>query len=335
MVRIYILEGGAYSGGGEAMFQLGCDLLDRGYSVSLIDARKNPDELPPAKFDKYFEKGLRYCSLGELEDVSSNVVIVPESGTEYLLRFKKIKTMIYWLSYQNYDGKMIWNSASSLFGNICNIPRDCKRLAHFMKNVIKYKMIKYPIKHAVNLSGSHYATDELQRRGVSSVPLVHSIGVDFLEAGMYDRTEGRDDVVLYNPAKPSRLMEKLIRRGRFNYVPIQSLSVRQMIDLFRRSKVYVDFGNFPGPERLPKETVYNGVNVLVWALHAAKTDDVLIPDRYKLSVHVSPRDAEDMIGDMLNNYEAQNIDFERFRDMVQDMQSGYEVQLDQICKTFL
>ena len=40
--NIYILDGGAYSGGGEAMFQLGCDLISRGYKVSIIDARRDP-----------------------------------------------------------------------------------------------------------------------------------------------------------------------------------------------------------------------------------------------------------------------------------------------------
>ena len=111
--NIYILDGGAYSGGGEAMFQLGCDFLQRGYAVSLIDARKDTSVKPPAKFNKYFERGLRYCSVSDIADIPSNAVLVPDSGTEFLFRFKRAKKIIYWLSYEFYDGKLMWNSAES------------------------------------------------------------------------------------------------------------------------------------------------------------------------------------------------------------------------------
>lgn len=336
MIReIYIVDGGSYSGGGEAMFQLGCDLIERGYGVSVIDMRKENQKLP-AKFEKYMKQGLRYCNPTDVVDASSSVIISPESGTGYLFRYKQARKMIYWLSYEFYDGKFFWNSANTFFGGLKeSFWSNCRRLLHFLRNIVKYGHIRFPVRKAVNLSGSHFTSNMLKKHGISSVPLVHSIGVDFLNAGMYDSIAGRENIVLYNPAKPSRLTKKLVKRNEFTYIPIQSLSVNQMLELFRKSKVYIDFGNFPGPERLPKETVYNGVNVLVWTLHAAATDDVLIPSKYKLSTHVSVRVAEETIADMLDHYSEQNKDFDEFRTMVQGMEKRYYEQLDQICANYL
>lgn len=330
--KIYILDGGAYSGGGEAMFQLGCDLISRGYNVSVIDARQNPTVRPPEKFNKYFAYGLTYCSRSDVVDSASNAVIVPESATEYLFHYKNVKPIIYWLSYENYDGKFSWNYAETFFNRVVQGTRgNIAKSLHFMRNAIKYGRAKYPIHQAINLSGSHYTDSMLANEGVFYLPLFHSIGVDFLNAGMYTSKNNRRDIVLYNPAKPSHLTRELVKRGKYTYVPVQSMTVNQMIELFRRAKVYMDFGNFPGPERLPKETAFNGVNVLVWCLHAAKTDDVLVPEKYKISVDSSAEDVEKILGEMLNSYQEQFIDFDDFREMISRLQSEYNTQLDAIC----
>ncbi|MCH4835730.1 hypothetical protein [Bifidobacterium pseudolongum] len=330
--NIYILDGGAYSGGGEAMFQLGCDLISRGYKVSIIDARRDPAVRPPQKFDKYFEYGLTYCSQEDVVDSPSNAVIVPESATEYLFNYKRVKPIIYWLSYENYDGRYSWNEAETYFNRVIQgMRRNVFKMLHFMKNVIRYGKARYPLQNAVNLSGSNYTNMKLANEGAPFLPLFHSIGVDFINAGMCTSKENRKDVILYNPAKPSRLTRKLVKRGKYAYVSIQSMTVDQMIELFRQAKVYIDFGNFPGPERLPKETVFNGVNVLVWNLHAAETDDVLVPQQYKISVNSKVEDVEFLLGEMLRHYQEQNQDFDDFREMIAQLQSEYDLQLDAIC----
>ena len=50
--------------------------------------------------------------------------------------------------------------------------------------------------------------------------------------------------------------------GMANVFKNANMTPEEISDLFRKVKLYVDFGNFPGPERLPKEAVYNGVNNL-------------------------------------------------------------------------
>ena len=103
-----------------------------------------------------------------------------------------------------------------------------------------------------------------------------------------------------------------------------------MINLFRTNKLYIDFGNFPGPERLPKETVFNGMNILVWNHNAASTNDVMIPRKYKLNTNITVSEVEIHIQNMLNNYERDFHDFDEFRHMISEMEMNYYRQLSQI-----
>lgn len=329
--EIYILDIGAYSGGGEALHQLGCDLIDLGYIVHIvqIDSQKC---IPPRKFDQYYQHGLDKVLLNSVIDTQENLLIVPESATDFLFRYKKISKVIWWLSFNFYDGQFFWNSAEK-FPQV--ILRDNRvRIQHIqrvVRNLFAYHHYRYPLELAKNLSGSYYAEEQLKNLNIQSTRLFHSIGIDFLNAGTsFDSSAPRKNWVLYNPRKKSALMRQLLKRNSFEYIPIQGYSPSGMISLFRSSKVYIDFGLFPGPERLPKETVFNGVNILVGRRNAACTDDVLIPDSYKCDIDLPLSEIELTIGNMLNNYESQLHDFDAFRTAILDMTEKYKQQINEI-----
>lgn len=327
---IYILDSGAYGGGGEALYQLGCDLLDKGIDVQIVqlDSRKSI----PIKFNKYVSKGLEIISPDRILDKEDNLLIVPEANTGFLFDYIKIKKAIWWLSFDNSDCFFHWNKTEKFISNLWNQKKvNFWLLKQFAHNLFFHHRLHFNLNEAINLSGSHYAQKcLLERYGIKSIPFIHSIGRDFLDAGMYVSQENRNNVVLYNPAKPSALTKYLIRRGKFKYVPIQGMSFKELLDLFRSSKLYIDFGNFPGPERLPKETVFNGVNILVWKHNAAATDDVCIPDTFKVDPDADIQSIENKIAEMLHNYDRDFSSFSSFRNMIMCMEDNYYKQLDNI-----
>lgn len=329
--QVYIIDMGAYSGGGEALYQLGCDLVDMGYPVSIAYLDEKTHK-PPKKINKYIEHGLDVIHVDHVKDCSDALLITPESCTDVLFRFKHINKMIWWLSYDWYDGTYTWDWNAPFVDMLCEgYKRNIVRTVSFISNIGRYGHYCYPLRDIINIAGSYYIQrNMLEKRHIASKLLIHSIGTDFLHAGLFSSKNGRADRVLYNPAKPSKLMKQLLRRNKFDYVPIQGLNFGQMIELFRTSKLYVDFGNFPGPERLPKETVFNGMNVLVHRFHAAATDDVLIPDKYKVDPKASPEYIESKIDEMLKMYEQQYQDFDAFRQTILGMESRYYSQLKQI-----
>lgn len=329
----YILDSGWYSGGGEAMYQLAADLSDMGYAIKIAYLDNMELYSPPDRFGRYIEKTSQVISIDKVVDSSSSFIIVPESYSSVLFRFNKIKPFIWWLSYNYYDGVFVPDYfGPKPFRRTKEIAKGMKFQYTSLNRKRRFGIKRYPLLSATNLSGSFFVTQQLEKMGIPSLELVHSIGYNFIESGMYTNPlkEIRTNNVLFNPAKPSRLMQQLIYRNNFNYVPIKGMNFDELKNLFRSSKLYVDFGSFPGPERLPKETVFNGVNILVGNRNAAATQDVPVPVKYKIDLRSKPADVEDLINQMLIDYSDNFHDFDKFRIYISQMQSEYLAQLNRI-----
>ena len=69
--------------------------------------------------------------------------------------------------------------------------------------------------------------------------------------------------------------------------------------------LYIDFGNHPGKDRLPREVALNGCCVITGRRGAAKNDvDIPIPNGYKFDENlVPPQQIIDRIRYVLDNYE--------------------------------
>lgn len=326
----YICDVGAYSGGGEALYQLSNDLVDLGYNMSIVYTGKAPYN-PPAKFSKYMSC-IRVVNLDEVEHSENSFVIVPEMATSLLFHFPTERKYIYWLSFLHYESTIYYDPYSpNPIKPVIN--KGVHLVGRSIKNLYRFGRPLFPLDKAENLAGSWFVSNELTKRKIQHRMLIHSIGRDFLTAGMMTpdiQMIDRSNVVLYNPAKPSKIMNRLLERKTFVYVPIRGLNFPDLLKLFRTSKLYIDFGAFPGPERLPKETVFNGVDVLVGCRNAAATDDVLIPDKYKIKMPIEIETIESIIADTMQNYSTNYHDFDEFREMVADMERQYYIALNQI-----
>ena len=126
-------------------------------------------------------------------------------------------------------------------------------------------------------------------------------------------------------------MDKLLTRSELKFVPIKGLDIDQMIELFRNSKIYIDFGFFGGPERLPKETVIFDCLVLVRNRNAAKNNfDVAIPQEYKID---NTDDIDQIVFKlkyMLENYNELVSDFESFKNKVLLLEDNFKKQIHEI-----
>lgn len=327
--QIYILcFANSQTGGPEALHQMRYYLDKCGYRAKMayINAEGNdPLAWTPKRYHKYLHTGKdkenSYSSITieQIEDSERNIVLGFESFSRTLAQFKKAQVAIWWLSVRFYDGDSflpdyLWTF--KLRGQISGMIRN-------VIAGIKKRRDAYPFKTVPNFVGSKYAYLYLKKRGLEATYMVEPISLEFLTEGMYDRVEGREDIILYNPAKRSKIMQQLLERGKFNYVPMKGYTPEQLVELMRRSKLYLDFGNFPGPERMPKETVWNGCNILVGKRNAASNDfDVAIPDKYKIT-NYSPKYVERKIQDMLEHFKEQHKDFDAFRKKIDGLEAGF------------
>ena len=314
------------TGGPEALHQLRWYLERLGYSAYLVYSTSEHTACPP-RYEKYAPK---VVSWRDIEDDARNILIAVESETTFLRYFHNLRPCIWFLSFGYADLK---KSRALIV---------CKNIIKFFIRVLtlgkkKFVYNRFPVfrrSGILYLCGSKYAYEELKKRRVEQVEmLVEPISLEFLQRGPAKNltAEGREDTVLYNPAKPSRIMKKLLRRKDIVFRPLRGYSPEQLIDLYRHSKLYVDFGEFGGPERIPKESVYNGTCLLVGKRNAAVNDfDVAIPEAYKIKKFNDEEIVAAAIKELLASYDAKIGEFAPFRAKIDGLEEEFMRKIEQI-----
>jgi hypothetical protein len=330
---IYILAP-AYSasGGQEALHQLCYYLTLKSYRAKIAyyfcnDKTKNPTAPVYAKYK------VDYCFADDIQDVPANLVICPEIATGFLRDFTNIHKAIWWLSVgfylsdkkNNSFPKLLSNVLRGRLGKALEIVRQSRRIFNFNNASIRH------------LTGSHYAYDFVTKHGATNVRLfIEPLGIDFINNvinGPAIDFNGlkRQDRVLYNPAKKSRTMRRFMETyPSYTYVPLQGLTPDQLIETMKTSKVYIDLGKFPGPERLPKEASVCGCCIITGQRGAAKFyQDVRIPDEFKIKKY-SLSAIKEKLDMLLTEYDAQIAKFCEYRLMIKDLEKNFNKQIDDI-----
>lgn len=325
--QIYIFcPNNLVTGGPEALHQLRWYMERLGYTAYLVYDFTGNTVCPP-RYEKYVPRVVR---ADEVEDGERNVVIVSESQTTTLRHFRNVRRCVWFLSYVYADYK----KSRALI--VCkNVVKFALRACTLGRVAIPYSRFPVRDKEGVYyLCGSEYAMQKLRARRVAWVKMfVEPISKEFLERGgcMNPTVDGRSDVVLYNPSKPSRVMKKLLKRGDIAFRPLKGYTPDELIDVYRESKLYVDFGSFGGPERIPKESVYNGTCLIVARKNAAVNDfDVAIPERYKIARYNDVRLVAKTIKEVLADYDANIGEFASFREKIDNLEDNFLAQIREI-----
>lgn len=310
------------SGGPEALHQLAYYMRKLGMEAYTVYYTYSgfPKAYPIERYRQYEVDVLSY---DKIEDERGNYVIAPENAPWCLNGFKKAQKCIWWLSYAYNDVKV-----GSLVERVAHLKRKM-----FGQKVDRYRNVDFNLNRCWHLCGSKFAFEEVSKRLPQARVdyLVEPISLDFLKMGNAVLPTDREDVVLYNPSKPSAIMKELLERNRFKYVPLKGFTPAELAQRYKTAKLYVDFGLFGGPERMPKEAVYFGCNILVANHNAAANDfDVAIPQKYKVEDEENVEQIENRIADMLKYYEEQSVDFLPFKEKVEHLEENYLNQLEEL-----
>lgn len=94
----------------------------------------------------------------------------------------------------------------------------------------------------------------------------------------------KENIVVYNPKKGIETTQKLMNdRPNICWKPIQNMTPQEVHNLLRRAKVYIDFGNHLGKDRIPREAALSDCVVITGRRGAADNDiDINIPDKFKI-----------------------------------------------------
>lgn len=322
--NIYVLcPENKVTGGTEAMHQMVYYLRLINCNAYLIyyDINYNyKNSKTPDRYLQYIKEDSWVINNSNIIDSSENCLITSEFATALLWKYKNISKIVWWLSVKFYDGGVF---------HLKNSIKHWIKLTIMDRHIYKFKEYHnpYPLKNVINLCASQYAYDYVTKKlKYPAAKCIEPISLDFLKKGSYRNPQDRKSIVVYNPAKPSKLMETLLKRNKLNYIPLQNMNPDQIANLFRKVKLYIDFGEFPGPERIPKEAVYNGANILVVSRNASKNDfDINIPLKYKINENKTKdiKYIENEIIENINNYETNFSDFETFKLQIENLEVNF------------
>lgn len=238
----------------------------------------------------------------KIDDITDNIIITPEVNEyiKFVKSFDKIQKVLWWLSVDNY-----YNSFKGLKKKI---NKFCIK-RNFSNHNFFDKTLKNFNSHFVQ---SFYAEEHLRNKGISNIIylsdfLNHNFlqnEVDFLK---------KKNIVAYNPKKGFEFTKLLIKFSNKNldFVPIENMTRQEVIDLLKKSKVYIDFGFHPGKDRIPREAAILKCCVITGKRGSANNNqDILIPDEYKFSDEKKNiNDILVKIEECINEYEIKILDF--------------------------
>ena len=273
--KIYVVApAGVATGGPEDLHQL-AESLRMLYPVNKVLMHYFPATVEHPVPATYKHFNIEFAQ--EIEDNEDNVLIIPEIYVTKFDAYQHIQKVVWWLSVENYY--LCPPSLSSAQRRINNVLFKLDMPHHFFFNT-EVKKIPW------HLAQSHSAFEHCKERGIDNVfYLTDYASQDFLK---YDIDETiKKDIVAYNPKKGLAFTKRIMAASPdIEFVPIIKMSHEQMADVFKKAKVYIDFGFHPGMDKMPREASILGCCVITGERGSAKFfDDIPIPPDYKFREH--------------------------------------------------
>ena len=150
-----------------------------------------------------------------------------------------------------------------------------------------------------------------------------------------------DGTMLNSYGEVTEYTKKIIKetaklRNDIKFVPIENMTPKQIIKLMDSAKLYIDFGQFPGPERIPREAVMRKCNILTSTFGSANNNiDVLIPRSFKIDAKKKNiNEIVDKICILLDNYEEYLPLYDAYRKKVITQKLIFDKNIDLFIKKF-
>ncbi len=332
--KIYVFcPYGLVTGGPDALHQMVYYLnsLHKEAHLVYLGASKRNQKLPDA-YRAYIQD---YLLFEDVKDEKGNIIVLPEFISQYQRKFKKAKVYLWWLSVDyNLDKtslffktfffltiplRFLLRIRDPFFLTYTRI-KDC-----FFKEKYDFQNQPENVRH---LCASYYALDHVKKNKREGHPCIEPISKIFLSEKEMTEEEIRKkkDIILYNPAKSEEYVQMLKKEAPdLPFFPLRGLSQSELIQKYREAKMYIDFGPFPGAERMPKEAVLNHCLILTGRRGASGYHgDVPIKEEYKIEgMKENVHTIISMIKKMLSDYVKLDTDFDEYRKMVSSLEENF------------
>lgn len=311
------------TGGTELLHQLVYELrkINRNAFIAYyLEGNYDSDNPTPEAFKKYTREN--WCLVKDVVDDENNIAIFPETGIGKSKKYHRLQKCMWWLSVDNY-----------------NFTKGMKnRFKHYgMKSFIKHLLLndyfsdKTLLTIPYHFYQSYYAKNFAISKGINESNLFYLS--DYINEIYFEKDNkkvNKENIVIYNPKKGYEFTKMLITVGNdINWIPIINMSNDEVRALMDRAKVYIDFGNHPGKDRIPREAAMSNCCIITDLRgSAAFTEDVPIPNKYKFQDNEQNiRDIISTIKYCFDSYEIATKDFDEYRKYISNEKVEFQKEV--------
>lgn len=233
---------------------------------------------------------------------SSTLVIVPEIWVPLLPLFGVAKKGIYWLSIDNF----------------------LSRYRH------QHELIQ-KIVTCVNFSDAPWISKQILQWGIKSFLVEAPISLEYFKN--ISQEIRMNNQIVYNPIKGAALSQLFMSNYlNYEYVPLQNLDQKGVIAALDHAKIYIDFGHFPGKDRIPREALMRGCIIFIHNVGCATDyESFPIDNFFRFSTEdVSNGVLRDKIDYALAHYEELYAQQNVARDIIKNEYRNFQQQITKV-----
>lgn len=303
------------TGGPELLHQLVHELNKLGFDAYMYYYRLTENQHPV--HEAYLGYNNKFAS--NIEDNQNNIFIAPETKTELIYQYNSIQKVIWWLSVDNHFGFL--NSTSKL-------KKMVKSTLYYLNIYPKQKLYRFNKKEkTIHFVQSEYAKQMLKNRGINNAFFLGDyLNNLFIEQQTININTKKENIVIYNPKKGIKFTKTIIQEARnIKFVPIENMTRDEVAKLLSTAKVYIDFGNHPGKDRIPREAAISGCCVITGKDGSAKFyEDVPIDEEFKFkTINKNIPLIVEKIKHCFDNYEFESKKFDNYKKLIKNEQSQF------------
>lgn len=284
---------GVATGGPEALHQL-CHYINLlGEQAYLLPIDRSVQAHPQYE---HFQAPI----ISEDELTKRDILIVPETQLripEKILKSVNPKIVLWWLSVDNCNFAKSWKFEEKTFPirrHLWKYRKDRKSPAQLAYLLLRSLLIKSKVKNlqsievekCLHLTQSEYARVFLKEQLSQESVMVS----DYISAPVNSHPQSANEtknIISYNGNKGNLFVECLFGLlPEFEFIAIKNMSHGQALEILRNSALYLDFGHFPGKDRIPREAILQRTPVLLANRGAVRNEmDFRIPRDYKIDLN--------------------------------------------------
>ena len=319
--KVYVFcPGNIKTGGPESLHQLASQLISLGVQTYMVYTKINDDLFNPEDpvHDDYKKYHVPYTF--DLENFERNIKIIPETITSELYAGKKLRRVLWWMSVNNYFKNII-----KIFELFLKKP-FIRPISNFFTFFDEGANVEHWFK-------SEYARQFLELNGVPAEKLHHVesyMSQTFLSRAAHIDLSAKKNLVAFNPRKGFENTRQLIGLAPdVEWRPIDNMTPEQVQELLASAKIYIDFGEHPGKDRLPREAILSGCVVITGRRGAAANDvDYNIPAEFKFDEQTtSPLQVIEKIHEVFENFSEAHAVQKSFREKELNARKNFAAQV--------